>query len=232
MPPHRPMAALPWGSGAALSGPTGGTTVSIKVLPFDRGGSSRGNFFASLLGRSETQLGTDSAGVWLAPPGSAFQVEVTVHESTPTTALRVIRGCVPDHQTSQTWQLCTDIDPMAVARPCRSIGGQEINEQLIVGTSRSPVRFVGWLESPDGTKRCKFTFPAEAGAEVLVQVAVLEATAIGGDDKASMAASPRPPRSHAGDSFAGPKVSNARFTLGAPLALGMARLRAQPTQSA
>lgn len=199
------MAALPWGSGAALSGPTGGTTVSIKVLPFDRGGSSRGNFFASLLGRSETQLGTDSAGVWLAPPGSAFQVEVTVHESTPTTALRVIRG---------------------------SIGGQEINEQLIFGTSRSPVRFVGWLESPDGTKRCKFTFPAEAEAEVLVQVAVLEATAIGGDDKASMAASPRPPRSHAGDSFAGPKVSNARFTLGAPLALGMARLRAQPTQPA
>ena len=94
-----------------------------------------------MLGRMP-RFTTGTDGVVSGPPGAAYQIQVTLREQTPSRALRVVRA---------------------------SIAGVEINEQCIVGASRHPVTFLGWLESADGTKRLKFVFPEGSGEE-LIQV--------------------------------------------------------------
>ena len=172
-----------------------GPQVAVRILPFDEGSSSR-SLFASFFGSTSRSFGVDDAGVISGKPGSAYQIEVQMRDSSAAQGLRVVRA---------------------------SIAGVEINEQLVMRKGdRGPVRFIGWLDSPDGTKRLKFCFPASG--EVEIQVGVFEATAVGGKDGKSNFM--RAPDAASGAGFSGPAVSMQSFTLGQPVAIGVARLRA------
>ena len=115
-------------------------------------------------------------------------------------------------------------DPARLRVVRATIDGVEVNEQLLLRSSSSTARFVGWLEDATGAKRLKFTFPAEAGGASAITVGVFEATAAGGAGKASVS---RPPAAARGASFSGPTVSSESYTLGAPVAAAMLRLRAE-----
>jgi len=119
------------------------------------------------------------------------------------------------------------IGQMRVVRA--SLGGHEINEQLLLPRGGGSARFVGWLESADGTKRLQFLCPPTPGETVCIQVAVFEATSLGGGGKGKgEGGAGRPPGATAGDAFAGPAVSSERFELGQPVAIGQVRLRSEP----
>ena len=107
-----------------------------------------------------------------------------------------------------------------------SINGHEINEQLLLKGSKMKSSFLGWLESHDGTKRVKFTFPVNPRETHTVQVGVFEASPAEPASKAAEGAA-RPPSIANGESFSGPPVSNARFLLGEPVAIAQVQLRAE-----
>ena len=185
---------LPWGradTGAQLSP---GTHAEVKIVPFDAGSSSR-----TLLSmfRPLPRFSADEHGTTTGAPGSAYQIEITLREPRARAgAMRVVRA---------------------------SIGGVEINEQLVIraGNERQTVRFVGWLDSPDGTKRIHFTFPTSGETEI--QVGIFDATpAAPASSKADIF---QAPQAAVGQGFQGPAVSSERFTLGQPVAIGRARLR-------
>ena len=115
--------ALPWasGSGAPSMGLAGNASVNVRILPF-----KSPSFFASLF-REPSALAKDAEGFFVAKPGSAFVIEVTLNESPTSAAQRVVRA---------------------------SIDGHEIQEQLVV-VPHSPVTFIGWLEDVTGSKRIK-----------------------------------------------------------------------------
>ena len=86
-------------------------------------------------------------------------------------------------------------------------------------------RFVGWLEDATGAKRIHFTFPSSG--ESTIQVGVFEANVAAGGSGKESATVPLPPVSARGESFSGPLVGSTRYTLGQPVAIGMAKLRAE-----
>lgn len=188
--------ALPWGS-TSSSAPAqlGAARAEINVVPFETGSSSRSLFNFV---RPAPRFSIVEGAV-VGAPGAAYQIEVVLMESTrPSSSLRVVRA---------------------------SINGTEINEQLILKGGGERVKFVGWLDSPDGTKRVHFTFPASG--EITIQVGIFEATAAaGGDGKKGGATSA--PAFAQGNGFRGPQVSTAQFVIGEPVAIAAAKLRALP----
>lgn len=201
--------ALPWAS-SALAPPSlaSGARVDIKLAPFGSGGAgaSASRMVAALFARPSQQpaLTSDGAGEWVGRPGVAYEIVVTLRESASPSRgqMRVVRA---------------------------SLGGHEINEQLLLPRGGGSARFVGWLESADGTKRLQFLCPPTPGETVCIQVAVFEATSLGGGGKGKgEGGAGRPPGATAGDAFAGPAVSSERFELGQPVAIGQVRLRSEP----
>ena len=186
--------ALPWGAQNSSQGSLSSGSVEVKIVPFEQASSSR-----SLLSmfRPTPRFSTVD-GVTVGAPGAPYQITVAVREQNPAAGgRRVILA---------------------------SIDGREINEQLVLSAGdRHPLRFVGWLDSADGTKRIQFCFPATG--EAVVQVGVFEATASGGSDKKG--GMMRAPDAALGAGFQGPAVSNQAYTLGQPVAIGSARLRAE-----
>ena len=199
------MAALPWGSSSSSTTLAGTARVDVKIIPFDTGSSS--SFMGSLLGRTPRNHFKTTDGTTTAAAGVAYQIEIRLHERLANDAIRVV---------------------------CASIAGHEINEQLIMrGSAQYPLKFVGWIDNSvaanDGTqtKRIKFTVPASGEAEI--RVGVFEATAApdgGGKGKGKDGGGRAAPSEAHGDGFIGPPVSNQRFVLGQPVAIGVARVRA------
>ena len=192
---------LPWGRAANASpGQNGG--LSIRIVPFDEGSTSR-----SLLSlfRSAPRFAIEpETGVVLGQPGSAYQLEVTLQGDAQRGdgGVRVVRA---------------------------SIDGVEINEQLVLRSNdRHPLRFLGWLDSADGTKRLQFTFPTRGEAEI--HVGVFEASEPASADKKGSGATMRAPDAATGRGFLGPAVTEERFVIGQPVAIGVARLRAAPRE--
>lgn len=180
--------ALPWGSSSSSTAPSlPGGTVEIRINRF---AARRLPFF------SAPRFDADATGTVLGPPGSAYQIEVQLRESRPSSGLRIVRA---------------------------SIDGREINEQLVLRGGATSARFVGWLEDATGAKRIQFTFPASGDSTI--QVGVFEATEVGGK-KGGEGKVDQAPTSARGASFAGPLVGNAQFALGDPVAIGQAQLRA------
>ena len=193
---------LPWGRPADAS-PGQNGALSIRIVPFDEGSSSRS--LLSSLFRSSPRFTLEArTGVVLGQPGSAYQLEVALGPSEAAQGgegVRVVRA---------------------------SIDGVEINEQLVLRHGdRQPVRFLGWLDSADGTKRLQFTFPVRGEAEI--RVGVFEASEAASSDKKS-GATMRAPDAAVGRGFLGPAVTDERFLLGQPVAVGVARLRAAPRE--
>lgn len=190
--------SLPWGKSEAAGTPAGAGTVDVRIVPFEEPSSSR-SFFSAF--RTPRRFATDASGVTTATPSAPYQIEVSIRDADRPRdggALLVVRA---------------------------SIGGVEINEQLIVraGDGRQTVKFIGWLDSPDGTKRIKFTFPASG--ETQIQVGVFEGTSAGsGKDKQRDGGFAAPPVA-SGQGFEGPPVSMESVRLGQPVAIGVARLR-------
>jgi len=192
--------ALPWGQHACSSSNAVATgDVEIALLPCGGGASASSmadRIGRMLFGRAPAPL-PSLDGAIVAPAGLAYEIQVTLHERTSAQgALRIVRA---------------------------TIDGEEVNEQLVLRDSSLSARFVGWLEDGTGAKRLHFTFPAN-DRESFITIGVFEATEVGAPGK--QRATPSPPTSATGASFQGPTVGSARYTLGRPIAMGSARLRA------
>ena len=188
--------ALPWGSQSSSTAQLEGGRAEITILPFEMGSTSRS---VLSLFRPAPRFSVVE-GTTVGAPGSPYQIEVAFHEpQRPAGSLRIVRA---------------------------SINGVEINEQLVLRGRTARERFIGWLDSPDGTKRVHFTFPATAGETVTIQLGVFEAiaSASGGKKGGAMSAPP----TAMGQGFHGPPVSTEQYSLGQPLAIAEAKLRAQP----
>jgi hypothetical protein len=184
------MAALPWGRSEPSVTPQG---ADVRIMP--------ANPISRMLSFRSARFSTHD-GVVVARAGTAYEIEVRLHESVASGGLRVVRA---------------------------SIDGQEVNEQLVLGSrGTSSGRFVGWLQDATGAKRIRFTFPSTAGQESNVQVGVFAATEIGTNGKGKATHVPLPPASACGESFEGPAVGAAQYALGEAVAVGCARLRAEP----
>jgi len=191
--------ALPWGrSGGSGSLPTGDVEISLLTC----GGTPADSLFRMLSARSMTPQYPTVDGCVVGPPGAAYEIQISLHERVPVIgAKRVVRA---------------------------TIDGTEVNEQLILrSSSTSSAKFVGWLQDETGSKRIHFTFPTH-DRESLVQVGIFDATEHDSEKgKGKQRAAPSPPVTATGASFEGPLVGNSRFTLGAPVAIGALRLKAE-----
>ena len=188
--------ALPWGRGSPGISLPGG---EVDVFLHASGGSSPMDSFRRFFSSSSASRFPLSDGCCYAPPGASYEIEVVLRERAPSRgACRVVRA---------------------------TIGGTEVNEQLVLlsGTNSS-ARFVGWLQDDTGAKRIRFTAPSSDREELIIQIAVFAATECSsakGKERATSA-----PASAIGESFAGPLVGTKRYTIGEPVAIGSARLRA------
>ena len=192
--------ALPWGRGPSGSVPGLSGEVEISLLPCGGASSSAVDSFRRMLFGSPSPKLPMVGGCIVAPAGSAYVIEVTLRERTPPRAgaLRVVRA---------------------------SIDADEVNEQLVLRSGQpSSAKFVGWLEDDSGAKRLHFTFPVN-DRESLIQISVFDATEVASAGK--QRAGPRPPATAMGAAFQGPPVGRARYSLGEPVACGVARLRAE-----
>ena len=272
--PVRLVMALPWASSApAPPSLASGARVDIKLAPFGSGGAgaSASRMVAALFARPSQQpaLTSDGAGEWVGRPGAAYEIVVTLRESaSPSRGApsrepprAILKHMTKRHFHSSRCPLTRTFRKTTVTRrPHKtgqmrvvraSLGGHEINEQLLLPRGGGSARFVGWLESADGTKRLQFLCPPTPGETVCIQVppisaralpahlarafalcsqvAVFEATSLGGGGKGKgEGGAGRPPGATAGDAFAGPAVSSERFELGQPVAIGQVRLRSEP----
>ena len=128
---------LPWGSSSSSSAPSlPGGAVEVRINRF---AARRLPFF------SASRFDADSTGTVLGPPGAAFQIEVLLRESRPSSGVHIVRA---------------------------SIDGREINEQLVLQGGATSARFVGWLEDATGAKRIQFTFRGDSTIQVGVFEAI------------------------------------------------------------